>query len=182
MSYYWGNCLSNEVESFDGETLWVFWEKKFKLWNYFLLDYYLWLLYGLLRQTISLQIFWRLSSTKFTWSILEHFDSFVDNNSKKQSTRGLCQACNFIKKDTLAQVFSCELSEISKNNFFTEHLQWLLLNCLLFSFIAYFAFIKRLNFLTIKRAILLTEGATQRCSKKNAANLQENTHAKVRFQ
>ena len=27
-------------------------------------------------------------------------------------------ACNFIKKETLAQVFSCELSEISKNNFF----------------------------------------------------------------
>ena len=27
------------------------------------------------------------------------------------------QACNFIKKETLAQVFSCEFSEISKNNF-----------------------------------------------------------------
>ena len=32
------------------------------------------------------------------------------------------QACNFIKKETLAQVFSCEFCEISKNNFFTEHL------------------------------------------------------------
>ena len=31
-------------------------------------------------------------------------------------------ACNFIKKETLAQVFSCEFCEISKNNFFTEHL------------------------------------------------------------
>ena len=31
------------------------------------------------------------------------------------------EACNFIKKDTLAQVFSCELCEISKNTFFTEH-------------------------------------------------------------
>ena len=29
--------------------------------------------YGLLRQTISLQIFWRLSFTNFTWSILEYF-------------------------------------------------------------------------------------------------------------
>ena len=27
------------------------------------------------------------------------------------------------KEDTLAQVFSCEFSEISKNNFFTEHVQ-----------------------------------------------------------
>ena len=26
-------------------------------------------------------------------------------------------ACNFIKKETLAQVFSCELCEISKNTF-----------------------------------------------------------------
>ena len=27
-------------------------------------------------------------------------------------------ACNFIKKETLAQVFSCEFCEISKNTFF----------------------------------------------------------------
>ena len=31
-------------------------------------------------------------------------------------------ACNFIKKETLAQVFSCEFCEISKNTIFTEHL------------------------------------------------------------
>ena len=31
-------------------------------------------------------------------------------------------ACNFIKKKTLAQVFSCEFFGISKNTFFTEHL------------------------------------------------------------
>ena len=30
-------------------------------------------------------------------------------------------ASDFIKKETLAQVFSCEFSEISKNTFFTEH-------------------------------------------------------------
>ena len=34
----------------------------------------------------------------------------------------LHEACNFIKKETLAQVFSCEFCEISKNTFFTEHL------------------------------------------------------------
>ena len=31
-------------------------------------------------------------------------------------------ACNFIKIETLAQVFSCEFCEISKNTFSTEHL------------------------------------------------------------
>ena len=31
-------------------------------------------------------------------------------------------ACNFIKKETLAQVLSCEFCKISKNNFFTEPL------------------------------------------------------------
>ena len=30
-------------------------------------------------------------------------------------------ACNFIKKETLAQVFFCEFCEICKNTFFTEH-------------------------------------------------------------
>ena len=38
----------------------------------------------------------------------------------KKSTKP--EACNFIKKETLAQVFSCEFCEISKNTFFTEHL------------------------------------------------------------
>ena len=33
------------------------------------------------------------------------------------------EACNFIKKETLAQVFSCEFCEISKGNFPTKHLQ-----------------------------------------------------------
>ena len=33
------------------------------------------------------------------------------------------QACNFIKKEILAQVFSCEFCDISKNTFFIEHLQ-----------------------------------------------------------
>ena len=31
--------------------------------------------------------------------------------------------CYFIKKETLAQALSCEFCEISKNTFFTEHLQ-----------------------------------------------------------
>ena len=32
------------------------------------------------------------------------------------------EACNFIKKETLGNVFSCEFCEITKNTFFTEHL------------------------------------------------------------
>ena len=36
-------------------------------------------------------------------------------------------ACNFIKKEILAQVFSCKFCKISKSTFFTEHLWWLLL-------------------------------------------------------
>ena len=33
------------------------------------------------------------------------------------------ETCNFIKKRTLIQVFSCEFCEISKNIFFKEHLR-----------------------------------------------------------
>ena len=29
--------------------------------------------------------------------------------------------CNFIKKETLTQMFPCEFCKISKNNFFTEN-------------------------------------------------------------
>ena len=39
-------------------------------------------------------------------------------------TQSLPQACSFIKKETLAQAFSCEYCEISKNTFFfTEQLR-----------------------------------------------------------
>ena len=33
------------------------------------------------------------------------------------------EACNFIKKEILAQVFSCEFCEISKSTFFAEKLR-----------------------------------------------------------
>ena len=42
----------------------------------------------------------------------------VNNNQDKSDGT----ACNFIKKETLAQVFSCEFCENFKNTFFTEHL------------------------------------------------------------
>ena len=49
--------------------------------------------------------------------------SFQQQVYRKQSSRP--EACNFIKKETLAQVFSCEFYEISKNTFFIEYLWWL---------------------------------------------------------
>ena len=36
-------------------------------------------------------------------------------------------ACNLIKKETLTQVFSCEICESFKNAFFIKHLKWMLL-------------------------------------------------------
>ena len=42
--------------------------------------------------------------------------------SEKRTLKIELETCNFIKKESLAQVFSCESCEISKNTFFTEHL------------------------------------------------------------
>ena len=42
----------------------------------------------------------------------------------------MSEVCNFIKKGSLAQVFSCEFCKSFKNTFFIEHLCWLLLNCI----------------------------------------------------
>ena len=52
-----------------------------------------------------------LQKSWFATSLKSHFDM---------------GGCSFIKKETLAQVFSCEICEIFKNNFFTEHLRWLI--------------------------------------------------------
>ena len=48
--------------------------------------------------------------------------SFPAATSEKGILRNFV-SCNFIKKETLAQVFSCEFFEIYKNTFFTEHLR-----------------------------------------------------------
>ena len=39
-----------------------------------------------------------------------------------RNSRLEAEACNFIKKETLAQLYSCEFCEIFQNTFFTEHL------------------------------------------------------------
>ena len=60
------------------------------------------------RQAVT---FWLLSSKAATRGVLQ-----------KKVFLEICAACNFIKQEALAQVFSCEFCKISKNTFFTEHL------------------------------------------------------------
>ena len=57
-------------------------------------------------------------------SVLKNFAKFTGNMPAKVSFLIKLQAetCNFIKKETLEQVFPCEFFKIFKNNFFTEHL------------------------------------------------------------
>ena len=63
-----------------------------------------------------------------TWSVKRAFLEISQNSLENTCARDfLPEACNFIKKESLAQVFSCEFCEISKNTFFIEHLWWLLL-------------------------------------------------------
>ena len=47
----------------------------------------------------------------------------VLKNFKKLTGKQLLPlTCNFIKKETLRQVFSCKFCKVFKNTFFTEHL------------------------------------------------------------
>ena len=50
--------------------------------------------------------------TYFQSQILDHLNLPI---CEKIIFKSSPQACNFIKKETLAQVFSCEFCEISKN-------------------------------------------------------------------
>ena len=67
----------------------------------------------------------------------------VPRNFTKFAGKHMCQnlffnkaeTCNFIKNETLVQVFSCEFCEISKNTYFIEHLWWLLLQLITFEWI-----------------------------------------------
>ena len=45
----------------------------------------------------------------------------------QNSQENICARASFLLKKRLAQVFSFEFCEISKNTFFIEHLRWLLL-------------------------------------------------------
>ena len=48
--------------------------------------------------------------------------SEISQNLQENTCARVFFLVNFIKKETLAQVFSCEFCEISKSTFFTEHL------------------------------------------------------------
>ena len=84
----------------------------------------------------SFRILWKISLTteaatgNVLWGklFLEIWQNSQENTLVRVSFLIKLQAsvCNFIKNKTLAQVFFCELCEIFKNTFFTEHL-WLLL-------------------------------------------------------
>ena len=41
----------------------------------------------------------------------------ISRNSQENTCKARHEACNFIKKEILAQVFSCEFCKISKNTF-----------------------------------------------------------------
>ena len=62
------------------------------------------------------------------------------------------KACNFIKKENLAQVFSCEFSKFLRTPFLTEHLWWLLLKLTSWEAVCY-----------IKLTALVTTHAVKQC-------------------
>ena len=108
----------------------------------------------------------------------------TSKNLAKFTGKHLCwpEACNFIKKETLSQVFSREFCEIFKNIFFKKHLwttasehwsdmgkvswfhyRWnltnaLLLNCLqveIYQFVCYFKFIFTMMNSSTKKVFLV---------------------------
>ena len=55
-------------------------------------------------------------------TITSHRVAKVNNNHKvKKDPPEVFYTCNFIRKETLARVFSSEFCEISKNTIFTKH-------------------------------------------------------------
>ena len=66
---------------------------------------------------LNLEILYRSSHRKC--SIKKVFLK-ISHNSQENN---LARVCNFIKKEALGQVFSCEFCRIFKNTFFKEHLR-----------------------------------------------------------
>ena len=52
-------------------------------------------------------------------SVLRNFATFIGKQLRQSPF--LIKACNFIKKETLAQMFSCKFFEISKNTLFLQN-------------------------------------------------------------
>ena len=59
--------------------------------------------------------------------VLENFAKFTGKHLWQNLFFNKVAGLQLIKKETVAQMFSCEFSEIFRNTFFTEHLWWLLL-------------------------------------------------------
>ena len=59
-------------------------------------------------------------------SVLKNFAKFIGKHLFQRIFFNKALACNFIKKESRAEVFSC-VCAISKNILFTEHLRWLFL-------------------------------------------------------
>ena len=55
------------------------------------------------------------------WMQTQELQGLVRIQEDRSRSSQRSEVCNFIKKETLAQVFSSEFYEISKNTFFTEH-------------------------------------------------------------
>ena len=63
------------------------------------------------------------------WSVKKVFLEILQNSQENTCARVSllinlqAKACNFIKRETLVQVFSCEFCEISQTPFLIEHLR-----------------------------------------------------------
>ena len=91
-------------------------------WSLFLINLQTWHLFW--RTSVNDCLFTALAQLAVTYPFYYIFKLFC---KKKLFLEIVQKACNFINKETVAQVFSCEFCEISKNIFSTEpaaeHLQ-----------------------------------------------------------
>ena len=93
-------------------------------------------------------------------------------------------ACNFFKKDTQAQVYSCEFGQFLRTPFLTEHLRWLLLLLHFLSSLLRFLFMQENVQTNIKSETL--RSSVHKCSSKQlflktSQYCQENTSVEVSF-
>ena len=63
---------------------------------------------------------WQTEQTRVSNSQAVNHDSWLERCFPHAPGFSRSNQCNFVKKETLAQVLSCEFSEISKNTFFTQ--------------------------------------------------------------
>ena len=85
------------------------------------------------RKAVANQIFFEEKSKEELYQSYNYKSSHPRCSVRKDALRNFTKftgkhlwqslACNFIKKETLAQVFPCEFYEISKSTFSTEHLR-----------------------------------------------------------